>query len=503
MTAGIPETVDPFGRLHERNGVEFAVADLELAEYGRTEIRLAEHEMPGLMQLRREYAEARPLHGARIAGSLHMTVQTAVLIETLVSLGAQVRWVSCNIFSTQDEAAAAVVVGPHGTPAQPRGVAVFAWKGETLPEYWWCTEQLFTFTDDEGNTVGPNMILDDGGDATLLVHKGAECEAAGVVPTVAEDDHTVSAEYRVVLDALRRSLAADPRRWTRIAEGIRGVTEETTTGVNRLYQLADQGTLLFPAINVNDSVTKSKFDNKYGIRHSLIDGLNRATDVLIGGKVAVVCGFGDVGKGSAEALAGQGARVIVTEVDPICALQALLEGFQVARLEDVIGKADIVITTTGNKDIVTTRHMAAMKHQAILGNVGHFDNEIDMAGLARYPGIHRITIKPQVDEWVFPDGHSIIVLSEGRLMNLGNATGHPSFVMSTSFSNQVIAQIELFTKYEEYNRDVYRLPKILDEKVARIHVQALGGELTELTKDQAEYIDVDVEGPYKPEHYRY
>ncbi|GEL16946.1 adenosylhomocysteinase [Pseudonocardia asaccharolytica] len=505
MTAGTSETgtADPFGRLQRRNGVEFAVADLEFAAFGRQEIRLAEHEMPGLMQLRREYAEARPLHGARIAGSLHMTVQTAVLIETLVSLGAQVRWVSCNIFSTQDEAASAVVVGPHGTPQEPRGVPVFAWKGETLPEYWWCTERLFSFTDGEGNVVGPNMILDDGGDATLLVHKGVEYETAGVVPTVADDDHTVSEEARVVLDTLRRSLAADPQRWTRVAKEIRGVSEETTTGVNRLYQLAEQGKLLFPAINVNDSVTKSKFDNKYGIRHSLIDGLNRATDVLIGGKVAVVCGFGDVGKGSAEALAGQGARVIVTEIDPICALQALLEGFQVAQLDEVIGKADIVITTTGNKDIVTVEHMAAMKHQVILGNVGHFDNEIDMAGLARHPGIHRITIKPQVDEWVFPDGHSIIVLSEGRLLNLGNATGHPSFVMSTSFSNQVIAQIELFTRHEEYNRDVYRLSKVLDEKVARIHVQALGGELTKLSKDQAEYIDVDVEGPYKPEHYRY
>jgi adenosylhomocysteinase len=382
-------------------------------------------------------------------------------------------------------------------------VPVFAWKGETLEEYWWCTEQLFKFTDEAGNVVGPNMILDDGGDATLLVHKGVEFEKTGVVPTVDDEDLTVSDEYRIILDTLRRSLAEDGKRWTTVASDIRGVTEETTTGVHRLYQLAEQGLLLFPAINVNDSVTKSKFDNKYGIRHSLVDGINRATDVLIGGKVAVVCGYGDVGKGSAEALAGQGARVIVTEVDPICALQALLEGYQVARLEDVIGQADIIITTTGNKDIVSAELMSRTKHQAIIGNVGHFDNEIDMAGLARYPGIRRINIKPQVDEWIFPDGHSIIVLSEGRLLNLGNATGHPSFVMSNSFSNQVIAQIELFTKHEEYNKDVYRLPKILDEKVAKIHVEALGGELTKLTKDQAEYIGVDVEGPFKPEHYRY
>jgi adenosylhomocysteinase len=504
VTTTVTTTEVPGHALHQRrNGLDFAVADLGLAEFGRKEIRLAEHEMPGLMSLRREYAEARPLHGARIAGSLHMTVQTAVLIETLVSLGAQVRWVSCNIFSTQDHAAAATVVGPHGTAEAPAGVPVFAWKGESLGEYWWCTEQLFLFTDAEGALVGPNMILDDGGDATLLVHKGVEFEATGVVPSIEDDDLTASEEFRVIMDTLRRSLAADSQRWTRVSADIRGVTEETTTGVHRLYQLAEQGQLLFPAINVNDSVTKSKFDNKYGIRHSLIDGINRGTDVLIGGKVAVVAGFGDVGKGSAEALSGQGARVIVAEVDPICALQALLEGFQVALLDDVIGRADLVITTTGNKDIVTVEHMARMKHQAILGNVGHFDNELDMAGLARYPGIRRINIKPQVDEWVFPDGHSIIVLSEGRLMNLGNATGHPSFVMSNSFANQVIAQVELFTKHEEYNRDVYRLPKILDEKVARIHVLALGGELTKLTKDQAEYIGVDVEGPFKPEHYRY
>ncbi|GAA1241974.1 adenosylhomocysteinase [Pseudonocardia aurantiaca] len=503
MTATADTTTGPNGRLQTRGGFDFAVADLDLGEFGRKEIRLAEHEMPGLMELRREYAEARPLHGARIAGSLHMTVQTAVLIETLVSLGAEVRWVSCNIFSTQDHAAAATVIGPNGTAEEPKGVPVFAWKGETLEEYWWCTEQLFKFTDADGNVVGPNMILDDGGDATLLVHKGVEYEKTGVVPTVEDEDLTVSDEYRIILETLRRSLAEDPQRWTTVASDIRGVTEETTTGVHRLYQLAEQGMLLFPAINVNDSVTKSKFDNKYGIRHSLIDGINRATDVLIGGKVALVCGFGDVGKGSAEALSGQGARVIVTEVDPICALQALLEGYQVARLEDVVDKADVIITTTGNKDIVSADLMARTKHQAIIGNVGHFDNEIDMAGLARYPGIRKLNIKPQVDEWVFPDGHSIIVLSEGRLMNLGNATGHPSFVMSNSFSNQVIAQIELFTKFEEYNKDVYRLPKVLDEKVAKIHVQALGGELTKLTKDQAEYIGVDVEGPFKPEHYRY
>ncbi|MHA6617323.1 adenosylhomocysteinase [Pseudonocardia sp. DLS-67] len=496
-------TADISSRLQKRNGIDFAVADLGLAEFGRKEIRLAEHEMPGLMALRREYAEARPLHGARVAGSLHMTVQTAVLIETLVSLGADVRWVSCNIFSTQDHSAAAIVVGPNGTAEAPAGVPVFAWKGETLEEYWWCTEQLFKFTDEAGNVVGPNMILDDGGDATLLVHKGVEFEKTGVVPTVEDEDLTVSDEYRIILDTLRRSLAEDAKHWTTVASDIRGVTEETTTGVHRLYQLAEQGLLLFPAINVNDSVTKSKFDNKYGIRHSLVDGINRATDVLIGGKVAVVCGYGDVGKGSAEALAGQGARVIVTEVDPICALQALLEGYQVARLEDVIGQADIIITTTGNKDIVSAELMSRTKHQAIIGNVGHFDNEIDIAGLGRFPGIRKLNIKPQVDEWVFPDGHSIIVLSEGRLLNLGNATGHPSFVMSNSFSNQVIAQVELFTRFEEYNKDVYRLPKVLDEKVAKIHVQALAGELTKLTKDQAEYIGVDVEGPFKPEHYRY
>ncbi len=497
--AGV-EATGSGGRYQRIGGLDFAVADLSLAEFGRKEIRLAEHEMPGLMELRREYAEARPLHGARVSGSLHMTVQTAVLIETLTALGAEVRWASCNIFSTQDHAAAAVVVGPNGTPEEPKGVPCFAWKGESLEEYWWCTEQMLTWPGADGGEQGPNMILDDGGDATLLVHKGVQYEAAGVVPNT---DETDPEEYGVILATLRASLAKNPQRWTTVAAEIRGVTEETTTGVHRLYQFAERGELLFPAINVNDSVTKSKFDNVYGIRHSLVDGINRATDVLIGGKVAVVCGFGDVGKGSAAALAGQGARVIVTEADPICALQALLQGYQVATLESVIDKADIVITTTGNKDIVTAELMARTKHQAIIGNVGHFDNEIDMAGLARYPGIRRINIKPQVDEWVFPDGHSIIVLSEGRLLNLGNATGHPSFVMSNSFSNQVIAQIELFTKREEYNIDVYRLPKALDEKVAKIHVLALGGELTKLTKDQAEYIGVDVEGPFKPEHYRY
>ncbi|MDQ2587092.1 adenosylhomocysteinase [Saccharothrix yanglingensis] len=483
-------------RLQTRNGIDFAVADLSLAEFGRKEIRLAEHEMPGLMALRREYSEVYPLKGARISGSLHMTIQTAVLIETLVSLGAEVRWASCNIFSTQDHAAAAVVVGPHGTPEEPKGVPVFAWKGETLEEYWWTAEAMLTWP--EGG--GPNMILDDGGDATMMVHKGVQYEKAGVVPQADAND---SEEWAIFLGRLRDSLAADTGKWAKIAEGIRGVTEETTTGVMRLYQLAAAGELLFPAINVNDAVTKSKFDNRYGIRHSLIDGINRGTDVLMGGKVAVICGYGDVGKGAAESLRGQGARIIVTEIDPICALQAAMDGYDVQVLEDVLDRADIIITTTGNKDVVTVEHMARMKHQAIVGNIGHFDNEIDMAGLQRYPGVQRINIKPQVDEWVFPDGHSILVLSEGRLLNLGNATGHPSFVMSNSFSNQVIAQVELFTKHEEYDKEVYRLPKKLDEKVARIHLEALGGKLTKLSKDQAEYIDVDVEGPYKPEHYRY
>jgi adenosylhomocysteinase len=475
---------------------DFKVADLSLAEFGRKEITLAEHEMPGLMALRAEYGESQPLRGARITGSLHMTVQTAVLIETLVALGAQVRWCSCNIFSTQDHAAAAVVVGPQGTVDDPQGVPVYAWKGETLEEYWWCTEQVLAWPDADG----PNMILDDGGDATLLVHKGVEFEKAGAVPQPDEND---SDEYRVILETLRRSLAADAQRFTRAAAGIKGVTEETTTGVHRLYEFAKTGELLFPAINVNDSVTKSKFDNKYGTRHSLIDGINRATDVLIGGKVAVVFGYGDVGKGCAESLRGQGARVIVTEVDPICALQAAMDGYQVTTLEDVVETADLFITATGNKDIITAADMARMKHQAIVGNIGHFDNEIDMAGLAKTPGVVRNKIKPQVDEWVFPDGHSIIVLSEGRLLNLGNATGHPSFVMSNSFANQTIAQIELFTKNDEYERQVYVLPKHLDEKVARLHLDALGVKLTELSKAQAEYIGVDVAGPYKPDHYRY
>jgi adenosylhomocysteinase len=474
---------------------DFKVADLGLADFGRKEIILAEHEMPGLMALRDEFAAAQPLSGARVTGSLHMTVQTAVLIETLVALGAEVRWASCNIFSTQDHAAAAVVVGPNGTAEEPQGVPVYAWKGETLEEYWWCTERALTWP--EG---GPNMILDDGGDATLLVHKGAEFERAGAVPDPASAE---SEEFRVVLSLLQRSLGEDGQRWTRIAEGIMGVTEETTTGVHRLYQLAETGDLLFPAINVNDSVTKSKFDNKYGCRHSLIDGINRATDVLIGGKTAVICGYGDVGKGCAESLRGQGARVIITEVDPICALQAAMDGYQVATLEDVVETADIFVTATGNRDVITAADMSRMKHQAIVGNIGHFDNEIDMAGLTATAGIERINIKPQVDKWVFSDGHAVIVLSEGRLLNLGNATGHPSFVMSNSFANQTIAQIELFTKNEDYAKQVYVLPKHLDEKVARMHLDALGAKLTELTKAQAEYIGVDVAGPYKPEHYRY
>jgi adenosylhomocysteinase len=475
---------------------DFKVADLSLAETGRHEIRLAEHEMPGLMALRAEYGESKPLTGARVSGSLHMTVQTAVLIETLVALGAQVRWASCNIFSTQDTAAAAVVVGPGGTAAEPRGVPVFAWKGETLPEYWWATEQVLTWPDGEG----PNMILDDGGDATVLVHKGVEFEAAGVVPAPAEGD---SEEWRVVLDTLRACLESAPKKWTTIAAGLLGVTEETTTGVHRLYEMERAGSLLFPAINVNDSVTKSKFDNKYGCRHSLIDGINRATDVLIGGKVAVVCGYGDVGKGCAESLRGQGARVIITEIDPICALQAVMDGYQVARLEDVIATADFFVTATGCFDVLTAAHLGAMKDKAVVGNIGHFDNEIDMAGLARTPGIEKVEIKPQVHEWCFPDGHSIIVLSEGRLLNLGNATGHPSFVMSNSFSNQVIAQVELFTKNSEYAKQVYVLPKHLDEKVARLHLGALGVRLTQLTQEQADYLGLDVAGPYKPDHYRY
>jgi len=491
MTTATPQlTVDT------RGGIDFKVADLSLAEFGRKEIRLAEHEMPGLTTLRREYSEVQPLKGARISGSLHMTVQTAVLIETLVDLGAEVRWASCNIFSTQDHAAAAVVVGRHGTPEEPKGVPCFAWKGESLQEYWWCAEQMLTWPN--GETA--NMILDDGGDATMYVLKGAQYEKAGVAPSTEDTD---SEEYQVVVESLRQSLAGSTTKWTETAAAVKGVTEETTTGVHRLYQFAAAGELAFPAINVNDSVTKSKFDNKYGTRHSLIDGINRGTDVLIGGKAVLVCGYGDVGKGCAEALKGQGARVTVTEADPICALQAMMDGFSVETVEQAIGRADIVITSTGNLEIITLEHMRQMKHQAILGNIGHFDNEIDMAGLQGDKDIHRINIKPQVDEFVFGDGHSIIVLSEGRLLNLGNATGHPSFVMSNSFANQVIAQIELWTKPDEYDNEVYRLPKHLDEKVARIHVEALGGTLTKLSKEQAEYIGVDVEGPYKPDHYRY
>jgi adenosylhomocysteinase len=465
---------------------DYKVADIGLAEYGRKEIELAEHEMPGLMSLREEFGESQPLRGARITGSLHMTIQTAVLIETLTALGADVRWCSCNIFSTQDHAAAAIAAA---------GIPVFAWKGETLEEYWWCTEQALTWGD-----AGPNMILDDGGDATLLVHKGAEYEAAGAVPS---PDSAENEEFAIILGLLNRTFGEDPQRWTRVAEGVRGVTEETTTGVHRLYQMQEAGELRFPAINVNDSVTKSKFDNLYGCRHSLIDGINRGTDVMIGGKTAVVLGYGDVGKGCADSLRGQGARVVVTEIDPICALQAAMEGYQVVRLEDVVETADIFITATGNYNIITAEHMARMKHQAIVGNIGHFDNEIDMAGLAKRDGIEKINIKPQVDKWVFADGHAIIVLSEGRLLNLGNATGHPSFVMSSSFANQTIAQIELFTKTDDYEKQVYVLPKHLDEKVARLHLDALGARLTELRPEQAAYIGVPVEGPYKPDHYRY
>jgi adenosylhomocysteinase len=474
---------------------DFRVADLSLAVWGRKEIELAEHEMPGLMSLRREYGPTQPLAGARITGSLHMTIQTAVLIETLVALGAEVRWASCNIFSTQDQAAAAVAVGPDGTLEEPRGVPVFAWKGETLEEYWWCTEQALSWPDG-----GPNMLLDDGGDATLLVHKGQEFELAGAVPDPASAE---SEEFRIVLALLRSSLERDPQRWTQVAAGIRGVTEETTTGVHRLYQMAEEGRLLFPAINVNDSVTKSKFDNLYGCRHSLVDGINRAVDLMLAGKLCVVCGYGDVGKGSAESLRAQGARVVVTEIDPICALQALMEGYKVVTLDSVVGDADVVITATGNLGIVTLEQMRRMKHNAVVGNIGHFDNEIDMAGLAEAAGVVRDTIKPQVDRWVFPDGHAVIVLSEGRLLNLGNATGHPSFVMSNSFSNQTIAQIELFTNTAAYPLGVHVLPKHLDEKVARLHVEALGGQLTELRPEQAAYLGIPIEGPYKADHYRY
>jgi adenosylhomocysteinase len=466
---------------------DFKVADLSLADFGRKEITLAEHEMPGLMAMREEYGARQPLKGAKIMGSLHMTVQTAVLIETLVALGAEVRWASCNIFSTQDHAAAAIAKA---------GIPVFAWKGETLEEYWWCTEQALTWPDGDG----PNMILDDGGDATLLVHKGTEFEKAGAVPDPESAD---SEEFKVILSLLTRTLSEDPQKWARIGEQVKGVTEETTTGVHRLYEMQEAGTLLFPAINVNDSVTKSKFDNLYGCRHSLIDGINRATDVMIAGKTAVICGYGDVGKGCAQSLRGQGARVLVTEIDPICALQAAMDGYQVVTLEDVVETADIFITATGNRDIITAADMSRMKHQAIVGNIGHFDNEIDMAGLQKLSGVERVNIKPQVDEWRFEDGHSILVLSEGRLLNLGNATGHPSFVMSNSFTNQTIAQVELFTKNDEYEKQVYVLPKHLDEKVARLHLDALGARLTELRPEQAAYIGVPVDGPYKSEHYRY
>ena len=476
--------------------MDFKVADLSLADYGRTEITLAEHEMPGLMAMRERYGASQPLKGARIAGSLHMTIQTAVLIETLVALGAEVRWASCNIFSTQDHAAAAVVVGPNGTVDDPQGVPVFAWKGETLEEYWWCTQQILAWPGD----TRANMILDDGGDATLLVHLGVQAEKDGKAPAV---DSAESAEQRVVFQVLNDTLAEDPTRWTAVANEIKGVTEETTTGVLRLYDMMREGSLLCPGITVNDSVTKSKFDNKYGCRHSLIDGINRATDVLIGGKVAVVCGYGDVGKGCAESLRGQGARVIVTEIDPICALQAAMDGYQVSTLDDVLPIADIIITSTGNKDVVTVEQMQKMKFQAIVANIGHFDNEIDMAGLESFPGVERKNVKPQVDVWSFPGGTSIIVLSEGRLMNLGNATGHPSFVMSNSFTNQVLAQIEIFTKTDEYPVGVYVLPKHLDEEVARLHLDALGVKLTKLTDKQAKYLGVDVAGPYKSDHYRY
>ena len=475
---------------------DFKVADLSLSNFGRKEIRLAENEMPGLMALRAEYADAQPLKGARIAGSLHMTIQTAVLIETLTALGAQIRWVSCNIFSTQNHAAAAVVVGPNGTVDNPEGVPVFAWKGETLEEYWWATEQLFHWPDGEG----PNLILDDGGDATMMVHKGLEYLESGDIPTAGSED---SEEWGVFLNRLQTIQGEGAIDWAAISSGIMGVSEETTTGVHRLYQMQDEGSLLFPAINVNDAVTKSKFDNLYGCRHSLVDGINRATDTMIGGKVACVLGYGDVGKGCAASLAGQGARVVVTEVDPICALQAAMEGYEVVTLEDVMETADIFITATGNKGIISASHMARMKHQAIVGNIGHFDNEIDMAGLQDMSDVQRENIKPQVDEYVFPDGHSVIILSEGRLLNLGNATGHPSFVMSFSFTNQVMAQIDLYRNAENYQNQVITMPKSLDEKVARLHLESLGVRLSELSQEQADYLGIPKEGPFKPEHYRY
>jgi len=475
----------------------FKVADLSLADWGRREIRLAEHEMPGLMALRERYQGKKPLAGARIMGSLHMTIQTAVLIETLKDLGADVRWVSCNIFSTQDHAAAAVAVGPDGTVAKPRGIAVYAWKGETLEEYWWCTKEALVWPDGKG----PSLIVDDGGDATLFVHKGREYEKAGKVPDF--DPREDPEEWGIILGVLRQELAAQPGRWTAIAEAIRGVSEETTTGVHRLYQMAKDGSLLFPAINVNDSVTKSKFDNIYGCRHSLPDGLMRASDVMIGGKLAVVCGFGEVGKGCAQALRGQGARVVVTEIDPICALQAAMEGYEVTTLDEVLDKADIFITATGNRHVIAAEDMHRMKDKAIVGNIGHFDNEIDMAGLKSVPGIKHIEIKPQYDEWIFPDGHSVLVLAEGRLLNLGCATGHPSFVMSASFTNQVLAQLELNQNTGDYEKRVYMLPKHLDEEVARLHLEKLGVKLTKLSKAQADYIGVAVDGPYKPDHYRY